>query len=155
MRTQITSAFAQRQRPKTVTTITVNSELRDDALHFDGMDWSQVVAEDWRHWSDAISGFTPDAFLYFLPSLLIVSLDKSNLPLVAADVLISLLATSADPEIWHEHFSKRFQKLSLLELKALKDWTYIYLEGEPTTEGSDFARVQETIVLLELMLENQ
>ncbi len=89
MQQQITSAFEHRQRPAVVTSVAVASTLRDDARHFEGMDWTQVTADDWAGYSDAFFGFSREAFLYFLPSLLLLSVERSNLPLNAADALVS------------------------------------------------------------------
>jgi len=151
---QIASAFRHRQRPPMVTNIVVDSTLRDDAHHFEGMDWTQVRADDWIEYSDAFAGFSPEAFLYYLPSLLILSLEKSNLPLIAADSLVHSLDTSGDPEIWPKWFAERFEGLTSTEVRALRDWSSLYLTpGEPD-EGSEFARVQDTLTMLELRLDS-
>jgi hypothetical protein len=154
MKQQITSAFRHRQRPTTVTNVAVSSTLRDDACHFEGMSWTQVTARDWAEYSDAFTGFSPEAFVYFLPSLLILSLEASNLPLVAADFLVSSLDTSGDPDIWPGWFAERFEMLTSAEIRTLKDWSVAYLANAVKGEGSEFARVQDTLTMLELRREN-
>ena len=134
--------------------ITVNSTLREDARHFEGLEWTQVTAEDWRRYGDAFFGLSPEAFIYFLPSLLLVSLEQANLPLEAADALVSSLDTSADPDIWPGWFVERFSMLALPELKALKDWAAVYLDWAETGEGSETARVRDTLAMLQMGLEN-
>jgi len=151
MRQQIEIAFARRKRPSTVTTILVNSSLRDDARHFEGMDWTHVSAEDWHRWSDAFFGFSPAAFVYFLPSLLIVSLESSERWLGPADSLVSSLDTSADPDIWAVWFSERFPMLTLPELEVLSGWLTIYLNGETADAGSKLVRAQDTIMMLRML----
>ncbi len=153
MQQQITSAFSRRQCPATVTTVAVCSSLRDDALHFAGKDWTSITARDWSEYGDAFFGLTPDAFVYFLPSILTLSLDRSHGPPAAADALIMALDTSADPDIWPEWFAQRFGLLTASELAALKDWSVHYLAGAAKGEGSEFARVQNTLAMLELSQE--
>ena len=153
MQQQITSAFGHRRRPAIVTNIEVCSSLRDDARHFEGMDWSQVTADDWKRYGDAFFGLSPEAFAYFLPSVLALSFDESNLPLVVADALITSLDTSGDPELWDDWFSERFRQLTSPELKVLQDWSTLYLAGREKGEGSEFVRVRETLAMLQLVLE--
>lgn len=148
------SAFEHRQRPAAVTAVAAASTLRDDARHFEGMDWTQVTADDWRGYSDAFFGFSPEAFLYFLPSLLLLSLEQSNLPLNAADALVSSLDTSGDPDLWDDWFNARFRRLTASELAALRECSRVYLGGAEKAEGSEFARVQDTLAMLHLALAN-
>ena len=150
MRQQISSAFSRRQRPARVTDVAVCSSLRDDALHFKGKDWESVTELDWIEYGDAFFGFSPDAFTYFLPSILALSANRS---LSAADALITALDTSADPDIWPEWFAQRFGLLTLDELGVLKDWAASYLADADQGEGSAFARVRDTVVMLELRLQ--
>ena len=153
MRHQIASAFSHRQRPTDVTNVVVCSSLRDDALHFAGKDWKSVSALDWLKYSDAFFGFSPDAFVYFLPSILSLSLENSNRSLVAADALVTALDTSADPSIWPEWFAQRFVLLTAVEIAVLRDWATHYLSGADEGEGSEFSRVQDTLAMLELNLQ--
>ncbi len=154
MKQEIAAAFGHRRRPPIVTTVAVSSTLRDDARYFEGMDWREVTADDWRMYSDAFFGFSAEGFLYFLPSLLMVSLETSSPGLVAADLLVSSLDTSGDPDLWTDWFSDRFRRLTLPELRALKDWSGIYLRHDEKGEGSEFARVEDTLAMLALCLES-
>lgn len=150
MRQQIAFAFAHRERPESVTTVEVRSSLRDDALQFEGLDWTDVTAENWARYGDAFFGFSPQAFTYFLPSVLSLSLDQT---LGAADALINALDTSGNPDIWDDWFSDRFRSLTLPELSVLQEWAAVYLAGRETGEGSTSARVQETLAMLRLALD--
>ena len=119
-------------------------------MRFEGKDWRDVTAEDWLENSDAFFGLSPEAFAYFLPSILSLSLDHANFPMGSADTLIGSLDTSADPEIWPEWFCQRFGLLSASEIRALKDWAALYLANAEKGEGSEFERVQDTLSMLEL-----
>ena len=150
MQQQIAAAFGHRKSPATVTVVAVCSTLRDDALHFEGKHWRDVTADDWLQYSDAFSGLSAEAFVYFLPSILTLSLDRANCPMGAADALIMSLDTSADPEIWPEWFSERFDLLSASEIEVIKDSANVYLADAAKGEGSEFTRVLDTLSMLEL-----
>ena len=125
MKLKIASAFGHRHRPTIVTSVAQNSTLGEDSRHFKGKDWTQVTALDWAEHSDAFFGFAPAAFAYFLPSLLITSLDTHNMPLIAADALVATLDTSADPDLWDDWFRDRFLRLTSAELRAIEDWSEV------------------------------
>jgi hypothetical protein len=153
MKRRIIEAFSQRQRPHSVIDQQIDGDtLRDDALHFDGKDWTTVTASDWLNYSDATHGLSPQAFIYFLPSLLITSLESSD-GLVAADSIIYALDTSADPDLWSEWFNERFLLLTPPELAVLKEWGAAYLANEDKGHGSTFVRVQDTLDMLSLLAE--
>jgi len=153
MHQKIASAFGHRPRPIVVTNVDVCSSLRDDALHFEGKNWESVSANDWMRYGDAFFGFSPEAFVYYLPSILGLSLERSKELFAAADALITALDTSADPDIWPEWFSQRFGLLTADELEVLMDWSAHYLSEHSTGEGSESARVTDTLAMLELQLE--
>lgn len=153
MKHQIASAFCHRPRPAIVTNVAVNSTLRDDARHFEGMDWTQATAKDWVEYSDAYYGLSREAFAYFLPSLLIASLEANDMPLIAADALVSALDTSADPNLWSDWFRNRFLCLAPAELRTIRDWSEAYLAFAEKGPGTEYARVQDTIEMLILMAE--
>jgi hypothetical protein len=67
--------------------------------------------------------------------------------------LVTALDTSADPSRWDEWFAKRFARLNADEIAVLKEWSTHYLAGADRWEGSAFARVQDTLTMLELNLE--
>jgi hypothetical protein len=154
MKHQIASAFEHRQRPAEVTSVGVNSTLRDDARHFEGMDWTKVTVDDWAKYSDAFYGFTPQAFAYYLPSLLVASLEKNAMPLIAADALIFVLDTSADPDLWNVWFSDRFRCLTSAELRTIRDWSAVRFTLVDNDLEAEYSRVRDTIEMLLLLTES-
>lgn len=154
MRDKIASAFEHRQRPTDITNVTVCSSLRDDALHFQGKDWEEVGQQDWLSYSDAFFGFSPEAFAYFLPSILSLSLERAEGSLPAADALITALDTSADPDLWGEWFVQRFGALTADELEVLQDWSTLHLSDASRGEGTEFDRVRDTLGMLQLALNS-
>ena len=149
MQHEIATAFAHRQCPETVTLTAIDDTLRADALFFANRDWRDITAEAWTEYSDAFYGLSPEAFLYFLPSILSISLDPSNVLLVA-DALVTALDTSANPDIWSDWFSDRFKALTAGEIEVLKVWAAAFLNTVEKGEGSEYRRVHDTLTMLEL-----
>lgn len=147
MQPDIASAFGPRELPSTVTEVTSNSTLRDDALNFRGVPWIKVTAEDWANHSDAFYGLSPQAFLYYLPSILAGANKRSNV----ADMLVAVLDTSADPAVWPTWFAERFPLLTGAELQVLKSWAMDCVADVARFDATEAARVQDTLAMLELI----
>lgn len=154
MEQRIALAFSHRNPPASLTEVVVGSTLRDAALHFVGRDWTGITSEEWVDYSDAYYGFAPHAFAYFLPSILTLSLKHPTGSLLVSEALVMCLDTSADPDIWPEWFSDRFRLLTLTELGVMKDWAAFYLARAEKGVGSEFARVLDTLTMLELCLQS-
>jgi hypothetical protein len=69
----------------------------EEALWFSGRDWHELTWQDWQGHSCAIFFFDPEAFAYYLPSVLLLSAQNPSDSLMAADSLINQLDCSPDP----------------------------------------------------------
>jgi hypothetical protein len=147
---QIETAFQQRSRPEVITDVQVESTLRHDAMRFENRDWRSVTVDDWNEGSDAYFGFSPDAFRYFLPSIVALSLNSLH-DLIAADQLIGSLDTSGNPEIWDEWFAARFVPLTSPELGVLLKWASFHREAADSHDELTMARVCDTIETLQIL----
>jgi len=112
-------AFGHRLKPDRVTERSESDPDYADAMAFCGLDWREVGKVKWREHSWAYSSFTPDAWAFYLPSLLLTApqLGDNNL---AFSALVSDLDRSPVREYWDEFFLPRFGSLSSLECKALQ-----------------------------------
>jgi len=98
---QIERVFSSRTKPVQVRLADEVIQLDDDvedALWFSGRDWHELTWQDWQEHSCAIYFFDPEAFAYYLPSLLLLSAQNPKDSLNAADSLISELDRSPDPK---------------------------------------------------------
>jgi len=126
---KILSAFSSRQMPRE----TIPSPERDwldtderDALWFRGRLWQDLTWADWVAHRCALFQFSAGAFGYYLPSVMILSVQSPGEWFIAADSLISMLATVAKTE--KSFTPKDFYTLEDRELKAVRDWLE-YLRG--------------------------
>src|SRR5260370_41762534 len=94
----------------------------EEALWFSGRDWHEITWQDWQVHSSGIYFFDPEAFAYYLPSVLLPSAQHPSEELMAAYSLISVLDCIPAPDGWPEGFSSRFLGLNRAELDILKEW---------------------------------
>jgi hypothetical protein len=153
-------------RPKPAQVILVDEILQfdsdvEEALWFSGRNWHDLTWQDWEEHRSAIFFFAPDAFAYYLPSVLILSVQNPALSLDAADSLVGELDRSPSVEGWHKSFTNRFFALQLEELDVLKEWLLQVCEYVPyqrwglaaSGPGDTFGRAFDTIELLQKEIE--
>src|SRR5437868_13577066 len=117
----------------------------EEALWFSGCDWHEITWQDWQEHSSAIYFFDPEAFAYYLPSVLLLSAQNPIESLNAADSLISELDCSPDPEGWPEGLVHRFIG-NRAELDVLREWLLQICEYTPYRGYGIAASVQETLL---------
>jgi hypothetical protein len=100
-----------------------------------GVDWTRVDDDFWRdHWS-AYLALSPTAFVYYLPSMLMFSLEAPYE--LIRDGLIQLFNTSGDPSIFPNFMFERITLLTFSQIKCLVLW------GDTMSQMSYFADKNE------------
>jgi hypothetical protein len=118
----ILAAFGWRPMPEIVTGRPECDTDGVDARAFAGKPWQDIDRQLWdKHWW-GIFAFTPDAFVYYLPSIFTLSLAEPEWPSMAADCVTNCLDRSPDPDKWDEFFVPRFGQLRISELEVLRVW---------------------------------
>jgi hypothetical protein len=147
---QIDQAFGHRAKPKVVLTpnYPVASDA-EDALWFSGRDWREITWEDWERHRDALYAFTPEAFGYYLPSILSLSSQRPDKWFWPADALLQVLDRSPIVEYWDAFLTTRLLGLQSAEYEALKGWL-LSLSGQKDSGSEDaLGRAFETVDLLQ------
>jgi hypothetical protein len=163
---KIERAFALRPIPNETVALSEVQQIDSDveeALWFSGRDWHGLTWRDWEEHPCAIFFFSPDAFAYYLPSLLLLSIEKPTECLQAADSLIGELDRSPSLEGWHESLLRRFLVLRSEELDVLKEWFLQICEYGPyerwgiaaSGPGDTFGRAFDTVDLLQKEVERR
>ena len=140
----------------------MDSEV-EEALWFSGRDWHEITWPDWRDHSSAILFFDPEAFAYYLPSVLMLSAQNPSEWLEAAESLITELDLSPNPEGWTEGLVRRFLGLNPFELDVLKEWLLQICEYAPYRQweiaasgpGDTFGRAFDVLDLLKKEVEQK
>ena len=149
MRTQIEAAFAMRRCPAML--VEPRSPVtpeQHDAIWFEGRHWREVAWQDWQSHPDAFYSFVPEAFVFYLPSVLIGAMTAPNCELLAADALIGMLDRSPDPYHWDVFMTARLVGLEPAEYEVLKAWLLSRSEEVETSDEDSLTRAYETIDLL-------
>ena len=162
---KIADVFSSRVKPAQVIAddVTQLDSDVDEALWFSGRDWHELTWQDWQEHSCAFYFFRPEAFAYYLPSLLVLAVQNQKDSLNAADSLISELDCSPDLDGWPVGLADRFLVLNSSELNVLKEWLlqvcgYIPYKGvgpSASGPGDRLGRAFDTLTLLQKEIEKR
>jgi hypothetical protein len=120
---------------------------QQDALWFAGRDWRDVHWQDWQKRPDAFYAFLPNAFGYYLPSILLSTLDAPG-QLQVEEALLGILDRSPEVYNWDEFTTTRLLGLASEEHEVLKSWI-LSKSGLPHVQNEDrLTRAYETAELL-------
>lgn len=149
LREQIAEAFAHRRKPAQLVEarIPVTPEQRD-ALWFAGRHWRDIEWKDWSSHSDAFYSFVPEAFLFYLPSILIGAHDAPGKQLQPVDALIGVLDRSPEVYHWDAFITNRLLGLESSEYEALKAWILSRSGVLGSHDEDSLTRAYETVELL-------
>lgn len=157
---KIETVFAWREMPSEILDPTAYIQFDsdvEDALWFTGRDWHCLVWRDWQEHSAGVGYLYGEVFAYYLPSLLILSMQQPEECLLPADDLIRSLDVPPDREYWSPTMSARFLALRSDELGVLKEWLLQICGYAPyrrwglagSGPGEAFGRAFDTVDLLQ------
>ena len=145
----IKEAFAHRGRPaRVVPKGHADTHEYKDASHFSGRDWESVVTTEWAQYSDAIYAFTPEAFCYFLPSILCAGPKDKHPELLVNDIILGILDRSPTVAYWDQFFIERWPLLTQRECQCAQDWTLWLSEANVGISDDSLTRAYETLDIL-------
>jgi hypothetical protein len=102
------------------------TECRRIAEYFKGKTWADHVASELRGHHVALTLFTPEAFHYFLPAFMLVSMETYEKGDVIPDAIRFHFEYSQEVQ---GHFPVRMSKLSVPQRKAIIEYL-IFMEGK-------------------------
>ncbi|GLH80853.1 hypothetical protein SSBR45G_57620 [Bradyrhizobium sp. SSBR45G] len=152
---QIECAFAHREKPEVLINRPVPVADDEDALWFAGRDWREITPRDWRDHSDAFFRFTPDAFRYYLQSILCLVAKNPDETLLVADALIDCLDRTPNPEWWDQFLLDRLCGLQMDEYDAISAWIAMLSESSKLYDGDSLLRAYQTIHLMHADAEKE
>jgi hypothetical protein len=107
------------------------SEMYDDACHFQGRTWSSLTCDELNEHQDAVFGFTPEAFCYYLPGIIAAGIRENRPHLLINASLVTMLDRSNTPNSWDDFFAMRWPSLSVQECMAVDSWLRWLAELSP------------------------
>jgi hypothetical protein len=120
---RIKEAFSKRDKP--VNVIPPDAPPTDeyqDALHFYGLDRYAITCQELDDYPSAVSAFTSEAFLYYLPGIYVAGMNENRADMQIYSTLVYGLDRSNMPSSWDDHFLKRWARLTPDECRASQDW---------------------------------
>jgi hypothetical protein len=151
LREKIVETFGYRPKPDEVVASceTATSDQRD-ALSLGERAWQELTWDDWTEHSGAFYAFLPDAFRYYLPSILTLSIERPDQWFFPADALIQILDRSPTVAYWEEFLTDRLLGLRICEYEALSDWLLLLAaEYEAIAPHETVGRAFDTVALLQ------
>jgi hypothetical protein len=146
----IEAAFAARARPAEVRDKTrPPDDVYGDADAFAGMDWRDVTCVLLDKHPDAIYGFLPPAFCYFLPGIFSAGIRENRPDLLVNQGLIMTLDRGNTPASWDDFFRERWPQLIPKECEATQRWIlWLAAIDPPPIEDVSLSRAYDTMDLL-------
>lgn len=151
LKNKIKEAFSPRKKPSifldSSKVISIDDDAKD-ALWFCNKNIESISLNDWNIHHGAFYAFNPEAFIYFLPSVLILSLDEDGDNLIPACSFLDILDRTPNPEYWDDFFIDRLCKLTKEEYSVIKEWLIEKSQKSLWNEES-LGRAFDTVSLLE------
>lgn len=147
---EIQLAFKERGMPKSVTPMDhPPTNEYGEAENFAGVEWKLADADFLERNSDALYGFNPEAFCYYLPAFLLSGLDRRHGCRVYVDTILGMLDRSPDSSLWDDFFIRRWCSLTKAECLAIEQWLLALTgEEECAYEDSVLSRAFDTLAIL-------
>lgn len=147
---RISHVFSARTIPNIVVekTHAVTTE-QNDLNWFVNRDWKSITWDDWEKHRDAIYAFSPEAFSYYLPSILSLSITRPGIWFFPADALLGLLDRSPTVEYWDTFLTTRLVGLQMDEYEILKEWLLLICEYRSSEYSESISRAFDTVNLLQ------
>lgn len=148
---KISLAFSNRNRPGILFS---SEELTPDEIEevngFSNLDWRAVDQELLHTNCYAFSWFSSDAFCYYLPSVMSISIAENACDLLVIDFIIGGLDRSPVPANWDDFFLNRWTLFTQDEYGAIEEWLNWLFSQENyyPAHANTKERVLETVAFL-------
>ncbi|MFN7113979.1 MAG: DUF6714 family protein [Alphaproteobacteria bacterium] len=144
----IAEAFESRTLPESVVPPKSSpTDIYQDAQAFAGKAWQQITCSELQEYYSAITGFSPEAFCYFLPGIFSSEIRENRPDLLINETLINSLNRGNAPNSWDDFFVERWPKLTPNECKATQQWL-LWLSDSGCYEDLALSRSFDTLNLL-------
>lgn len=146
----IENAFSTRKMPIEVVEIggDITTEKKD-AMWFKNRDWREIEWDEWEKYRDAFFSFTPEAFAYYLPSILTLSLKNPDRLFLPAQALLQVLDRSPVVEYWDEFIVTRLFEFNFEEYNIIAEWIEILSDSCLIASDDTLGRAFDTIAILQ------
>lgn len=143
-------AFGHRAKPVNLIRSKELSEDEIAGIHAVGkFKWDELPLEVLEKNFDAITLMSPEAFVYYLPGVILASIREGVSNSISAVALISMLDRTPSRELWDSYFHARWSLLRVSELNVVSEWIlWIDNRGDFSLEELSLIRALENLDLL-------
>ncbi|QGZ39951.1 hypothetical protein IP92_02280 [Pseudoduganella flava] len=145
---QIIDYYSATTKPLALTSRPLSDPDGQDAMWFSGKLWKEIRRDDWNRHPGAFSAFTPEAFRYYFPSILMCALEAPVEWSYPIDSLLQALDRTPDKSLWDEFFTSRLCGWKSAEYALLLDWLLYLSEQGKEMWGEHLDRSYDTVQLL-------
>ncbi|OED45169.1 hypothetical protein ACH42_05495 [Endozoicomonas sp. (ex Bugula neritina AB1)] len=143
-------AFSKRRLPEGRCALEHLSDYElDEVISFCQYAANEIDSDALETFSDVIYWLSEDAFVFYLPVFISVSINENEPNLLVCHSLINMLDRSLAIENWDDFFAARWLKLTKSECEPLIDWI-LWLSGLDDSVYSDEALSRAFDVLTKL-----
>lgn len=120
-----------------------------DILAIGKYTWQELTIDTLEQYSDAINLMAPEAFIYYLPGVILATIVEDVRNAIAAVSIVSMLDRTPNRELWDSHFLARWPRLNANELSVVAGWI-VWLEqcGDFALDETSLIRALENLDLL-------
>jgi hypothetical protein len=146
----VRAAFEWRVRPNMLTaSLEMSAGVMEDLGAIASFNWYETTGDIWEKYFDVYCYFSAEAFCYYLPGIIKVSLEEQEPNLIAVSSIISDLDRSCNQDGWDDLFLARWPLLTSQELCVVQEWIWWLSSCQKTSHVDDsLMRSLETIELL-------
>lgn len=120
---RIENAFRNRKLPKDIhENPFIDSFELEQANQLASYNWEQIDCDLLEEYFDIFPLLTPEAFVYYIPSVIKASLVENEVNLLIIDSFLNMLDRSPDWKNWDEFFIERWPLLTEAEYDVFTDW---------------------------------
>ena len=134
---RVGKAFSSRICPQSLTegsgTLTPEQQ---DAFWFAERDWRDIDWSGWECHCDAFFSFSPPAFIYFLPSIIVISASNQSISFLPAESLLQILDRIPISDYLDDFIINRLGNLYFEEYDILIDWLLSLSDGSVYDDNS-------------------
>ncbi|MDH0863809.1 DUF6714 family protein [Mitsuaria sp. GD03876] len=143
-------AFSHRAKPGVLISST---ELTEDevagVLAIGERDWHELTLDTLEENFDAINLMALEAFIYYLPGVMLATLKEDTRNAITAVTVASMLDRTPNPDLWDSHFLARWPQLNVKELSVVADWiVWLGGSGDFALDETSLIRALENLELL-------
>lgn len=147
---KIFESFKWRKKPNI---LTGSNDLSCDEVEgvraIGACEWSETTGDLWEKYNDVLSWLSPEAFCYYIPGVMVSSINDSEPNLIVVNNLVGMLDRTPSPDWWDDFFVERWSLLTIKECNVLRGWL-IWLSSfeNSSIDKNSFYRAIETVGLL-------